>query len=235
MQTTLFDDLLTLNAPLQHNLDGALICEFGQIFEPEEASALLHQLISSINWQQDTLRIAGKVIKVPRLQCWMGDKESRYGYSGMRLEPEPWQAPVLRIRHRVQELAGQKFNSVLLNYYRNGQDSVAWHADDESELGPDPIIASVSLGAERPFDLKTKPGRHQSNAHSGRLTGNTNATSGRSRYRLNLRHGSLLIMGRGLQNNWVHQLPKVKDLERPRVNLTFRNIVIGATGRQQSA
>ena len=168
---------------------------------------MLGRLLAEIPWQQDSIRIAGRLIAVPRLQCWMGDASSRYGYSGIRLQPVGWQETVLFIRHRVQDLVAMEFNSVLLNYYRNGQDSVAWHADDEKELGPDPLIASVSLGAERPFQLKSKmPGSY-------------------SNYRLLLQSGSILLMGKGMQINWLHQLPKVKNMSQPRINLTFRNIM----------
>lgn len=190
-----------------HNLGSAIIREFPQAFEHQAADRLLGRLLTEIPWQQDSIRIAGRLIDVPRLQCWMGDAGSRYGYSGIRLQPASWHETVLSIRHRVQDLAAMEFNSVLLNYYRNGQDSVAWHADDEKELGPDPLIASVSLGAERPFQLKPK------------IPGSS------SNYRLLLQSGSLLLMGKGLQINWLHQLPKVKNLNTPRINLTFRNIV----------
>ena len=125
----------------------------------------------------------------------------------MRLRPEPWHPAVLGVKDRVERLSGQHFNSVLLNLYRDGMDSVAWHADDEPELGADPVIASVSFGAERPFLIKPKQ-----------------PTSGAQKHRLVLRDGSLLVMGKGMQNNWIHQLPKVKSLKEPRINLTFRAI-----------
>lgn len=137
----------------------------------------------------------------------MGDRASLYAYSGVRLRPCPWDDTVRRIQSRVSELAGLNFNSVLINYYRNGQDSVAWHADDEAELGDAAIIASVSLGAERVFQLKHK---HSIPAQ---------------KYQLVLRNGSLLLMGATMQQNWLHQLPKVPDLDDARINLTFRNII----------
>ena len=207
MQTSLFHETDDANLLQVHALGDAKIHEFPQAFPETDASSLLARLLNDIPWQQEALRIAGKRINVPRLQCWMGDRSSLYGYSGMRLQPEPWQASVLTIRQRAEDLAGVKFNSVLLNYYRDGQDSVAWHADDERELGIDPIIASVSLGAERYFQLKPKE----------KGTG--------VNYRLLLRHGSILVMGKGLQSKWLHQLPKVTGLHLPRVNLTFRQIL----------
>jgi alkylated DNA repair dioxygenase AlkB len=114
---------------------------------------------------------------------------------------------VTSIKQRLCDLTNLNFNSVLLNYYRDGHDSVAWHADDEPELGADPIIASVSLGAERDFQLCPK-----------------NSSSRAVKVRLKLRNGSLLVMGKGMQNNWLHQVPKAKTISNARVNLTFRNI-----------
>lgn len=207
MQTSLFHDSEDSAHCLDHDLGNASIREYPRAFSDNEANALLCTLQSTIPWQQAAIRIAGKMVEVPRLQCWMGDRQSRYGYSGMRLVPVEWQADVLGIRQRVQELAGTEFNSVLLNYYRSGKDSVSWHADNEPELGPDPMIASVSLGAERYFQLKS---RHQ---------------CGRDRYQILLRHGSVLLLGKGLQINWLHQLPKVQGLDLPRINLTFRQIL----------
>lgn len=206
MQANLFDQLQDTLEPIRHPLDNAELLEYPNFFDMALADRLLVELQSGIPWQQEYLRIAGKLRAVPRLQCWMGDRASEYGYSGVRLSPRPWDATVQRIRERIGELCDTEFNSVLINYYRTGQDSVAWHADDEPELGPSPIIASVSLGAERVFQLKPK---HQPGARH---------------YKLRLRHGSLLVMGATMQQHWLHQLPKVKGLEAPRINLTFRNI-----------
>lgn len=207
MQTTFFQDPANPDHRQDHDLGNAVIHEYPQAFSGAEANTLLSGLIHAIPWQQSALRIAGKLRNVPRLQCWMGDEESHYGYSGMRLQLVAWQADVLDIRQRVQALTGFEFNSVLLNYYRTGQDSVAWHADSEPELGADPVIASVSLGAERQFQLKSK--------------GTDKATN----YRMLLRNGSLIVLGKGLQTNWLHQLPKTKGLTLPRINLTFRQII----------
>ena len=209
-QSGLFD-------PENHSLIGeelrlgdSVLTDFPCAFSPEESQALLEALLQQIPWRQESLWIAGQQRAVPRLQCWMGDAESLYGYSGMRLTPEPWHPAVLQIKLQVEELSKQAFNSVLLNLYRDGSDSVAWHADDEKELGEDPVIASVSLGAERPFQLKRKAA----------------ASAGQSpeKHQIMLRNGSILIMGKGIQNNWLHQVPKVKSLTEPRINLTFRQI-----------
>lgn len=211
MQTNLFEVIQDSEHCEKHALGAAIIREFPRAFSQEQAELLLQSLLESINWRQESLRIGGRIVPVPRLQCWMGDKNSRYGYSGMRLKPTPWTSDVQGIRDRVEQLASCTFNSVLLNLYRDGQDSVAWHADDESELGRDPVIASVSFGAERPFQLKPKT--------------NANIGTRNESYKIILNHGSVLIMGPGLQANWQHQLPKVRGLQKPRINLTFRNIL----------
>jgi len=164
-------------------------------------------LVTNIPWRQDMLMIAGKEIPVPRLQCWMGNPRARYGYSGLQLTPIGWSDNVLSIRRSVQSLTGIKFNSVLLNYYRDGKDSVSWHSDDEPELGLKPIIASVSFGAERIFQLRHKIRKDL------------------PKYCIVLRNGSVLLMGDTLQSNWIHQLPKVRGLSEPRINLTFRNVI----------
>jgi len=207
MQANLFDDDEPSGEAIRHSIDNAQLLEYPQIVERAEANRMFERLIADIPWQQEYLRIGGKLRAIPRLQCWMGDSASEYGYSGVRLSPCPWHETVKTIHDRVADLNGSTFNSVLINYYRNGQDSVAWHADDEIELGDTPVIASVSLGAERIFELKQK---HQTPA---------------KKIKLLLRHGSLLIMGGTMQQHWLHQLPKEKGLLEARINLTFRNIV----------
>ena len=207
MQANLFDGDESTTDAIRHAIGNAELREYPQMIGPSEADQMLETLTAEIPWRQESLRIAGKLRAIPRLQCWMGDSASKYGYSGVRLTPCPWHETVKTIRERVADLSGSTFNSVLINFYRNGQDSVAWHADDEAELGDSPVIASVSLGAERIFELKQK---HQTPA---------------KKYQLLLRHGSLLIMSGLMQQHWLHQLPKIKGLMEPRINLTFRNIV----------
>mgnify|MGYP006147888875 FL=1 len=207
MQSSLFDNLVPNNDFESHDLGNARIDEYPTAFKPRQALKLADTLINEIPWHQASIIIAGAPRQVPRLQCWMGDAESIYGYSGIRLSPEPWSEVVISIKQRLCDLTSLNFNSVLLNYYRDGHDSVAWHADDEPELGADPIIASVSLGAERDFQLCPK-----------------NSSSRAVKVRLKLRNGSLLVMGKGMQNNWLHQVPKANAISNPRINLTFRNI-----------
>lgn len=208
MQSSLFDDPANTDEVFTHDLGNAQIDEYPTAFSAAHSETLYRQLHEQIPWHEDSLLIAGRKVLVPRLQCWMGDKGSRYGYSGIRLEPKLWSEPVLDIKSRIEGLTGMQFNSVLLNLYRSGMDSVSWHSDDEKELGRFPVIASVSLGCERTFQLRPKESPNASN-----------------KVQIVLRNGSLLLMGKHLQNNWMHQIPKVKNLNEARINLTFRQII----------
>jgi alkylated DNA repair dioxygenase AlkB len=172
-------------------------------YDAAESAALLQALLDETPWRQDSLNFGGKSVLVPRLQAWYGDR--RYGYSGLKLTPLPWTPVLDGIRRKITETSQLEFNSVLVNYYRDGNDSVAWHSDDERELGPDPRIASLSLGATRRFEL-----RHR--------------TRKQTRMSMQLESGSLLLMGSGLQAHWMHQLPKDAGITLPRINLTFRFI-----------
>ena len=167
-----------------------------------EADQLLSRAIEQTDWRQDNIRIAGKIIPVPRLQNWFGDPATSYTYSGICLQAVSFPDWMEQLRLSVEGQTGQPFNRALVNYYRHGRDSVDWHADDEKALGPAPVIASVSLGAERVFQL-----RHNLS---------------REKLSISLPHGSLLLMGAGIQQHWQHRLAKVGDLEEPRVNFTFR-------------
>lgn len=206
MQNDLFQTEGSSDTRYIHNLGDALISEYPSAFSSAEATAYLDRLINETPWRQDALWIAGKKRTLPRLQCWMGDPGTGYKYSGLILKPENWSRLVLSIKTRVESLTNKKFNSVLLNYYRNGLDSVSWHADDETELGSNPIIGSVSFGVERTLHFRPK-----------------SKTDSR-KFILKQRHGSVLLMGETLQHNWLHQLPKEKTIKEPRINLTFRYI-----------
>jgi alkylated DNA repair dioxygenase AlkB len=167
---------------------------------------VLLELIESTPWRQEAVTIYGKKRMQPRLIAWYGDVEQRYSYSGISMEPLPWTDTLNQLRAVVQDVTHERFNSVLLNYYRDHQDSMGFHSDDEKELGPRPVIASVSLGATRTFVLKHKSRRELSPA------------------RLELPSGSLLLM-RGLtQKNWKHGNDKQSRPCGPRINLTFRQI-----------
>ena len=174
-------------------------------FTAREADRLFQSLLDDIPWRTATLTIAGQKRPLPRLQCWMADQGRSYSYSGLKLSPDPWNPVVLRIKARLEQLCEHSFNSVLLNYYRDGSDSVSWHADDETELGPNPIVASVSLGAQRTLEFKPK----------------FNLTTPKKQ--IVLGSGSILIMGKTIQNNWLHQIPKISGTIDPRISLTFRN------------
>ena len=167
-----------------------------------EADQLLSRAIEQTDWRQDNIRIAGKIIPVPRLQNWFGDPATSYTYSGICLQAVSFPDWMEQLRLSVEGQTGQPFNRALVNYYRHGRDSVDWHADDEKALGPAPVIASVSLGAERVFQL-----RHNLS---------------REKLSISLPDGSLLLMGAGIQQHWQHRLAKVGDLQEPRVNFTFR-------------
>lgn len=168
----------------------------------KDADDLLLKSIETIDWRADSIRIVGKQIPIPRLQQWFGQPGTSYTYSNICLQAVGFPDWIDLIRHNVESQTGAAFNRALVNYYRDGADSVDWHADDEPELGSEPIIASLSLGVERVFQL-----RH-------RLT--------KQRISISLPHGSLLMMGAGIQNYWQHRIAKVANLQEPRVNFTFR-------------
>ena len=198
---------------IEHRLNRSWLREYKLLFSEQLSSQYLHALINTLPWQRAEITIAGRRIPVPRLQCWMGDAQSQYSYSGMRLTPLPWTEQLLAIKTRVETVSGYHFNSVLLNYYRDGKDSVAWHSDDEPELGKDPVIASLSFGAQRLFELR--PIRHKHGEQEIQ----------EKKFKLLLDNGSLLLMGGQLQGLYQHQLPKQATLSLPRLNLTFRSIL----------
>ncbi len=175
------------------------------LLSPTHANDTFSKLANTLAWQQDSMAIAGKTVPIPRLQAWYGDAESHYGYSGLSLQPRPWTEELRQIKQTIETLTGHQFNSVLANYYRDGNDSVSWHQDNEPELGDSPVIASVSLGGTRQFQL-----RHHAREYETQ--------------KLNLPHNSLLLMAGDLQRNWYHQIPKTKKAVSPRINLTFRLI-----------
>lgn len=198
--------LLPLPLPLP---DADLL--FDHKFLPEvEATALLADLSAGVAWEQRTIRLFGQEFPQPRLTAWYGDAEARYTYSNLTWEPRPWTPTLLALRRRLEATTGARFNSVLLNLYRDGRDSMGWHADDEPELGPAPTIASLSLGATRRFRLRPRAGL----AHSP--------------LSVDLPSGSLLLMRGATQQHWQHALPKTTRSLGPRLNLTFRWVAGGA-------
>jgi alkylated DNA repair dioxygenase AlkB len=173
-----------------------------QAFAPDRARALFVALRRGIDWQQEYVLIFGERRLVPRLVAWHGDAGTAYVYSGTVHDPQPWTADLLDVRQVAEALTGYRYNSVLLNLYRGGRDGMGWHADDEPELGRNPAIASVSLGATRRFRMRHR--RHKS------------ATT------LDLGHGSLLLMAGPTQHHYVHAVPKTARPVAERINLTLR-------------
>lgn len=172
-----------------------------------EADALFSELREQVAWRQEHIRILGKQVAQPRLSAWYGRPEARYSYSGLLLQPLPWLAPLAALRDKLSAHTKTDFNSVLCNLYRDGNDSMGWHADDEPELGLRPVIASVSLGGVRRFKIKPKGGGPAVDLEPA--------------------HGSLLIMQGDSQRLYLHSLPKTARPVAPRINLTFRNILSG--------
>jgi alkylated DNA repair dioxygenase AlkB len=189
------------------DLPGADLHYHPQFFVKETADSLLLNLKDKIKWTQNKIRFYGKESLVPRLEAWYGDHGKSYAYSGIHMNPKPWTEDLLEIKQAIEPLAGVAFNSVLINYYRNGKDRVAWHSDDEKELGQNPVIGSVSLGAERKFKL-----RHKQYKANG------------LKHEILLRHGSFLLMQGPTQHHWMHEIPRTAKPIGPRINLTFRII-----------
>ena len=183
--------------------DGSAIL-LPEFLESSYADLVLDELISNNQWEQQTLLMYGKLVEEPRLSTWHSDGQS-YTYSGKARIPLPWTKTLTSLREQCESHTQHSFNGVLVNFYRDGNDHLGWHSDDELVNGPEPLIASISLGAERRFDM-----RHR---ESGEI-----ATA-------MLSHGSLLVMSGLSQRCWEHRIPKMPRMEDPRVNLTFRRLV----------
>ena len=190
---------------IEFDLADADVVFFPSMFSTRESDVRFESLLLQIAWRQETVSMFGKPINVPRLTAWYGDEGKSYTYSGISQTPSPWTNELLEIKQRIEPIANTTFNSVLLNRYRTGSDSVSWHSDDEPELGVNPVIASVSFGQARRFHLKHK-------------------TDPKLRQAIELTHGSLLLMKGATQHNWLHQISKSKKSMGERLNLTFRVI-----------
>jgi alkylated DNA repair dioxygenase AlkB len=175
-----------------------------QFYRLPESDLLFAKLQVDLAWQEEAIFIYGRWVKVPRLMCWYGDPDTDYRYSGVNHQPMPWTPALQAIRETVERQCQCTFNSVLANLYRDGKDSMGCHADDEKELGPNPVIAALSLGDQRLFKLHHKKGKEKLDIVLG--------------------HGDLLVMAGTLQHHWMHSVPKTKKLKTPRINLTFRKI-----------
>ena len=178
---------------------------YPSLLSNQEADQLFDILKTSIIWEKHKIKLYGEVHDVPRLTAWYGDPNKSYEYSGIKLKTRLWNAGLLKIREKIETISKTKFNSVLLNLYRSGADSVSWHSDDEPELGLNPVIGSLSLGETRQFQMKHK--------YDNDL-----------KQKILLQHGSFLLMRGKTQHHWLHQIPKRKNLKGERINLTFRLI-----------
>jgi alkylated DNA repair dioxygenase AlkB len=187
-------------------LPDAVFEYYPNFFTNDEAEALFKKIHTETKWQHDEITIFGKKIAQPRLTCLFGNEGKPYSYSGITMHPNPWNPTLVFIKEKIEIIAKHSFTTVLANLYRNEKDSNGWHADNERELGRNPIIASVSFGEVRKFQLK-----HNNNPDA-KLT-------------LNLSHGSLLLMKEGSQIHYKHQIPKATESKKDRINLTFRTIL----------
>lgn len=168
----------------------------------QESEQFFKQLIERELFEQNEIKIFGQQIKVPRLEAYYALNGERYGYSGQELKVQAFPNYLNKLRLRIEQKTAAKYNALLINFYRNGQDSNGWHADDEKSLGLNPSIASLSLGAERRFEIRQK--------------------SGGSIQKILLENGSLLHMHGAFQHHYKHQLPKMPQITGARLNLTFR-------------
>lgn len=178
---------------------------FGSIFSLQENQILLKTLKEEIEWKTDIVTVFGKTHTMKRSSAWYGNKDLSYSYSGITRTSLPWSPTLLTIKEKIETLTKTSFNSCLLNYYPTGDEGMGWHADNEKELGQNPTIASISIGAERKFSFK-----HNTTKENASII---------------LENGSLLLMKEETQHFWKHTLPKTKKITTPRINLTFRNII----------
>jgi alkylated DNA repair dioxygenase AlkB len=201
--TSLFENQ---EQPVQFQVPDADISYYPSFFDLATANKIFKSLVQDIPWQQDDIRVFGKVYPQPRLTALYGNEGKPYSYSNITMLPHPWNPLLQKLKKQVEAAADTIFTTVLLNQYRDGKDSNGWHADNEKELGINPIIASLSFGATRNFQMKHNHLKDQ-------------------KLNLLLEHGSLLLMKGSTQHFWKHQIPKTAKPVEPRINLTFRVIV----------
>jgi len=187
------------------DLPNAEIEYYPHFFDAEKSKMLFEKLLNEIPWQQDNITVFGKTHPQPRLTCLFGNEGKPYSYSNIVMQPHHWNPLLMFIKNEIEEVCLENFTTVLLNLYRDGKDSNGWHADNEKELGRNPVIASVSFGAERSFHLQ----------HN---------TITDAKLKITLENGSLLLMKGETQHFWKHQIPKTAKTLQPRINLTFRII-----------
>lgn len=194
------------NEKINLNLPDAVFEWYPNFLTKEIADELFQKLLNETPWQHDEITIFGKKILQPRLTCLFGNEGKPYSYSGLTMYPKPWNISIMFLKTEIEKICNQNFTTILANLYRNEKDSNGWHADNEKELGRDPIIASISLGETRKFQIK-----HNTNKEN--------------KCNLDLTHGSLLLMKEGSQIHYKHQLPKSTSVKNARINLTFRTIL----------
>lgn len=203
-QTDLFGQVSEKPTPFIKLQDAELLYH-PSFYNKTESDSIFKTLLETIQWKQDKIMMYGKELPLPRLSAWYGDSNKPYTYSGIKLNPLPWTIELLEIKAKIEEEAKVKFSSVLLNRYRDGQDYVGWHTDAEKELGKNPVIGSVNFGATRKFQFRR-------------------IDDHKEKFELELKHGTLLIMGGTTQHFWQHQVPKTATKIGERLNLTFRVI-----------
>jgi alkylated DNA repair dioxygenase AlkB len=174
-------------------------------FKIQEANYYFNAINNQTQWQHDDITVFGKTYKQPRLTALFGDTNQPYSYSNITMYPKGFTPILNEIKEKVEDFSNEEFNTLLINLYRDGNDSNGWHADNEKELGINPVIASISLGEERPFHFKHR-------------------TLKTERHKIDLKHGSLLLMKGEMQHFWLHQISKTKRKIQPRINLTFRKL-----------
>ncbi|RBN50345.1 alpha-ketoglutarate-dependent dioxygenase AlkB [Flavobacterium psychrolimnae] len=187
------------------DLPDAEIIYYPQFYDKEQADIIFAELVKDIPWQQDEIRVYGKIHPQPRLTALFGNEGKPYSYSNITMQPHPWNSLLQKLKTEIEKVSDTIFTTVLLNQYRDGKDSNGWHADNEKELGTNPVIASLSFGAERTFQLKHNLDKDL-------------------KKNIVLQHGSLLLMRGKTQHFWKHQIPKTAKPINPRINLTFRVI-----------
>ena len=197
-------DILGDGTPL--NLPGAKLRYFESFFNKSEAYNYFKQILDTTDWQQDKIKVYGKTYMQPRLTALYANNALPYSYSGIKMHPEKMTHILSVIQNRIHKVSNNIFTTVLINQYRNGNDSNGWHADNEKELGQNPIIASVSLGSDRFFHLKHRNKKEL-------------------RFKILLKSGSLLFMEGETQTHWLHQIAKTAQPVGTRINLTFRKII----------
>jgi alkylated DNA repair dioxygenase AlkB len=196
--------ILQMSQLIKLNLQDVDVRFLSDLLSEEDANFYLNDLIRTVDWKQEELKFKDKIVPFPRLTAWFGDEGLVYNYSGVRNVSDGWHPTILKIKEKIESYGKSKFNSVLVNYYRDGKDSISWHSDSERDLRQPVIIASVSLGAERIFKMKHKTTKQL--------------------HKIAVRNGSLLIMGRGTQEFYQHCIDKEPSILQPRINLTFRQV-----------